>query len=456
EVACFIIDLSQNKQAREKLNHLAYHDALTDLPNQVLFKDRLKQAIAMSRRNDQMQAVLLLNLDRFKTINDSLGYTAGDRLLQSVAQRLTSCVRESDTVARFGGDEFAILLTHVPRAQDAANAARAVKEALEQAYLFDDQEVFVDTSIGIAVYPHDGRDTASLLKNAGAALDRAKEQGGSNYQFYTAGGTTRALKQLVLESNLRGALERNEFVVQYQPQVDTRTFQLVGMEALVRWNHPSLGLLYPKEFIALAEDSGLIIQLGDWVLRTACEQSMAWQDAGLAPMRLSVNFSARQFQQPTFISSVAEILKATNLDPRWLELELTESSIMKDPEQAIEKLHEFKLMGIKVAIDDFGTGYSSLNYLKRFPIDTLKIDRSFVADVCKDPHDTAIVRAIITLGHALDLTVVAEGVETQEQLQYLSSLDCDVLQGFLFSKSLSASAFEELLVEHRNVALTSV
>lgn len=451
EIACFVVDLSQNRQTQGKLNHLAYHDALTDLPNQVLFKDRLKQAIAMSRRNDQMQAVLLLNLDRFKTINDSLGYTAGDRLLQSVAQRLTNCVRESDTVARFGGDEFAILLTHIPRAQDAANAARAIKETLDQAFLFDDQEVFVASSIGIAVYPPDGRDTAGLLKNAGAALDRAKNQGGNNYQFYTAGGTTRALKQLVLESNLRGGLERNEFVVHYQPQVDTRSFQLVGMEALVRWQHPSLGLLYPKEFVPLAEDSGLIIQLGDLILRTACAQSMLWQDAGLAPMRLSVNFSARQFEQPTFISSVAEILKETNLDPRWLELELTESSVMKDPEQAIEKLHELKIMGIKVAIDDFGTGYSSLNYLKRFPIDTLKIDKSFVSDICKDPHDTAIVRAIITLGHALDLTVVAEGVETQEQLQYLSSLDCDVLQGFLFSKSLTAAAFEELLIEHRQV-----
>lgn len=456
EVVCFIADLSQNRQTQEKLNHLAYHDALTDLPNQVLFKDRLKQAIALSRRNDQMQAVLLLNLDRFKTINDSLGYTAGDRMLQSVAQRLTNCVRESDTVARFGGDEFAILLTHIPRTQDAANAARAIKEALDQAFLFDDQEVFVASSIGIAIYPQDGRDTGGLLKSAGAALDRAKNQGGSNYQFYTAGGTTRALKQLVLESNLRGALDRNEFVVHYQPQVDTRSFQLVGMEALVRWQHPSLGLLYPKDFISLAEDSGLIIQLGDWILRAACAQNMLWQDAGLAPMRLSVNFSARQFQQPTFISSVAEILKETNLDPRWLELELTESSVMKDPEQAIEKLHELKIMGIKVAIDDFGTGYSSLNYLKRFPIDTLKIDRSFVSDICKDPHDTAIVRAIITLGHALDLTVVAEGVETPEQLQYLSSLDCDVVQGFLFSKSLTASAFEELLIEHRQVVPAAV
>ena len=263
EIACFVVDLSQNRQTQEKLNHLAYHDALTDLPNQVLFKDRLKQAIALSRRNDQMQAVLLLNLDRFKTINDSLGYTAGDRLLQSVAQRLGSCVRESDTVARFGGDEFAILLTQIPRAQDAANVASAIKNALEQAFLFEDQEIFMSSSIGISLYPHDGRDTAGLLKNAGAALDRAKNLGGNVYQFYTAGGTTRALKQLVLESNLRPGLERAEFIVQYQPQVDIRGFHLVGMEALVRWHHPSLGLLYPKEFIPLAEESGLIIALGD-------------------------------------------------------------------------------------------------------------------------------------------------------------------------------------------------
>jgi diguanylate cyclase (GGDEF)-like protein/PAS domain S-box-containing protein len=456
EIACFVVDLSQNKQSQEKLNHLAYHDALTDLPNQVLFKDRLKQAIALSHRNDHMQAVLLLNLDRFKTINDSLGYTAGDRLLQSVAQRLTSCVRESDTVARFGGDEFAVLLTQIPRAQDAANVARAIKQALDQAFLFEDQEIFVSSSIGISMYPHDGRDTAGLLKTAGVALDRAKVQGGNNFHFYTAGGTTRALKQLVLESNIRSGLERSEFFVQYQPQVDVRGFHLVGMEALVRWQHSSLGVIYPGEFISLAEESGLIIALGDFVMRTACAQNKAWQDQGLMPMRVSANFSARQFQQSTFIADVAHILKETNLDPRWLELELTESSIMKDPEEAIEKLHELKLMGISVAIDDFGTGYSSLNYLKRFPIDTLKIDKSFVSDVCKDPHDTAIVRAIINLGHALDLTVVAEGVETKEQLQYLSALECDVVQGFLFSKALSTKAFEELLIEQRKVTSGNV
>src|SRR2546423_3939518 len=257
EIACFVVDLSQNKQTQEQLNHLAYHDALTDLPNQVLFKDRLKQAIALSRRSDQMQAVLLLNLDRFKAINDSLGYTSGDRLLQSVAERLTSCVRESDTVARFGGDEFAILLTQIPRAQDAANVARAIKQALNQAFIFDAQEIFVSSGIGISIYPQDGRDTAGLLKTAGVALDRAKVQGGNNYQFYTAGGTTRALKQLVLESNLRGALERAEFVVHYQPQVAIPDFHLLGMEALVRWRHPSLGSLFPTPFCPLARDRGL-------------------------------------------------------------------------------------------------------------------------------------------------------------------------------------------------------
>lgn len=453
ETICFVLDLTQSKQSQEKLNHLAYHDALTDLPNQVLFKDRLKQAIALSHRHDQMQAVLLLNLDRFKTINDSLGYTAGDRLLQAVAKRLTSCVRDCDTVARFGGDEFAILLTQIPRAQDAANAARAIKDSLDQAFLFDDQELFISTSIGISLYPFDGRDTPTLLKSAGTALDRAKEHAGSNYQFYTAGRTTNALKQLVLESNLRPGLERGEFIIEYQPQVNLKDFQPVGMEALVRWQHPGLGLLYPLEFIQLAEESGLIVPIGEWVLRMSCKQSFAWQEAGLEPMRLAVNFSARQFQQQSFVGTVAQILKESKLDPTWLELELTEGSIMKEPEQAIDKLYELRRMGIKIAIDDFGTGYSSLSYLKRFPIDTLKIDKSFVRDVCSDPNDAAIVRAIVTLGHALDLNVVAEGVETPEQLEYLIALNCDMVQGFLFSKSLSKNDFEHLLTEQRRVAI---
>lgn len=449
QIVCFFLNLRQNKRAQENLDHVAYHDPLTDLPNQALFKDRLKQAIALSRRKDQMQAVLLVNLDRFKMINDSLGYTAGDHVLQSVAERLKSCVRECDTVARFGSDEFAIVLTQISRAQDAANTARAIKDVLDQAFILNDQEIFVTSSIGISLYPADGLDTPTLLKSAGTALARAKQHEGNNYQFYTSGRTTKALRQLVLESNLRQGLERGEFIVEYQPQVSLKTFQLVGMEALIRWKHPGLGLLSPEEFIGLAEDSGLINPIGDWVLRTACLQSKAWQDAGFEPLRLSVNFCARQFQQTTFVATVAQILKETSLDPAWLELELTEGSVMKQPEQATEKLHELRRMGIKIAIDDFGTGYSSLSYLKRFPIDTLKIDKSFMGDVCTDLDARAIVRAIVTLGHALDLTVIAEGVETREQLDYLTELECDVVQGFLFSKSLSSKDFGELLIEHR-------
>jgi EAL domain-containing protein (putative c-di-GMP-specific phosphodiesterase class I) len=358
-------------------------------------------------------------------------------------------VREGDTVARFGGDEFAILLRQIDRHHDAAKIARSIKDALDQAFLFDEQELFVSSSIGISLYPYDGQDTPTLLRSAGAALQRAKEQGGNSYQFYASGRTTKALKQLVLESNMRAALERREFIVEYQPQVNTRDFRLVGMEGLVRWSHPSLGLIYPGEFIKLAEDSGLIIPMGECVLETACFQNKSWHDAGFDPLRLSLNLSARQFQHPTFLSTVAQILKETQVDPTSLELELTEGSIMKDPEQAIEKLQELKRMGLRVAIDDFGTGYSSLNYLKRFPIDTLKIDQSFVRDLTTDAHDAAIVQAIITLAHALGLTVIAEGVETQEQLEMLTLLECDVVQGFLFSKSLSAGDFHELLIEQR-------
>ena len=455
EIVWFVLDLSQNEDTRGRLDHLAYHDALTDLPNQALFKDRLKQAIALASRSDQMQAVVLINIDRFKTINDSLGYVAGDRVLKAVAQRLTSCVRESDTVARFGADEFAVLLMQIPRAHDAANTARAIKQALEQSFLVDERELSLTSSIGISLYPHDGRDTPTLLKSAGVALERAKENGEGSYEFYTSGRTSHALKQLMLETTMRPGLERGEFLVEYQPQVDARTFQLVGMEALVRWNHPSLGLLHPSEFISVAEDSGTISQIGDWVLRSACAQSKGWINSGFAPMRLSVNVSARQFQQAAFIATVHEVLKENGMDPRLLEVELTEGSIMKDPSQAIEKLQELRKMGVKIAIDDFGTGYCSLSYLKRFPIDTLKIDQSFISDVCVDKDDAAIVRTIVTLGHALGVNVIAEGVETAEQLEYLMSVGCDVFQGYLFSKPLSVDEFSQLLMEQLKVSTPS-
>lgn len=451
ELVCFSLDLTEYKQAEEKVNYFAYHDALTNLPNQELFKDRLKHALVAAERNNRMLAVVLVDLDRFATINDTLGYVTADQLLREVAKRIVGCVRATDTVARFGGDDFALLLTEVKRPEDAAKIAQHIQTSLKAPFNFDEQELFLTSSIGISYSPDDAKDAVGLLKSAGTALNRAKELDGNNYQFYTSGRTTKALRQLVLENNLRPGLEREEFIIHYQPQVNIRGFQLVAMEALVRWEHPALGLLYPSEFIGLAEDNGLIVSIGEWVLRTACFQSKAWQDAGFDPLRVAVNLSARQFQQPLLIESIAGILKDTGLNPNLLELELTEGSIMKDPNQAIRKLHELKSMGIQISVDDFGTGYSSLNYLKRFPIDTLKIDQSFVKDINTDPDNEAIVSAIITLAHALKLNVIAEGVETQEQLESLRVLKCDEVQGFLFSQPLSVAEFTALLAERLTV-----
>jgi diguanylate cyclase (GGDEF)-like protein/PAS domain S-box-containing protein len=453
ELVCFSLDLTEYKQAEEKVNYFAYHDALTNLPNQELFKDRLKHALVAADRNGQMLVVMLVDLDRFATINDTLGYVTADQLLREVARRIIGCVRATDTVARFGGDDFALLLTEIKRPQDAAKIAQHIQEALSAPFNFDEQELFITSSIGISYSPDDAKDAVGLLKSAGTALNRAKELDGNNYQFYTSGRTTKALRQLVLENNLRPGLERDEFIVHYQPQVNIQSFQLVAMEALVRWEHPALGLLYPSEFIGLAEDNGLIVSIGEWVLRTACLQSKAWQDSGFDPLRVAVNLSARQFQQPLLVESIARILKDTGLDPNLLELELTEGSIMKDPNQAIRKLHELKTMGIHISVDDFGTGYSSLNYLKRFPIDTLKIDQSFVKDINTDPDNEAIVSAIITLAHALKLNVIAEGVETHEQLDSLRVLKCDEVQGFLFSQPLSVAEFTALLAERLSIGV---
>ena len=453
ELVCFSLDLTEYKQAEEKVNYFAYHDALTNLPNQELFKDRLKHALDAAERNGQMLAVVLVDLDRFATINDTLGYVTADQLLREVAQRIVACVSETDTVARFGADDFALLLTEVNRPEDAAKIAQHIQEALSAPFNFDEQELFLTSSIGISYNPDDAKDAVSLLKSARAALNRAKELDGNNYQFYTAGRTTKALRQLVLENNLRPGLERDEFVIHYQPQVNIQSFQLVAMEALVRWEHPALGLLYPTEFIGLAEENGLIVSIGEWVLRTACLQNKSWQDAGFDPLRVAVNLSARQFQQPGLVESVGQILKDTGLDPNLLDLELTEGSIMKDPNQAIRKLHELKAMGIHISVDDFGTGYSSLNYLKRFPIDTLKVDQSFVRDINTDPDNEAIVSAIITLAHALKLNVIAEGVETQEQLESLRVLKCDEVQGFLFSRALSVAEFTALLAERLSIGV---
>ncbi|HUQ34134.1 MAG TPA: bifunctional diguanylate cyclase/phosphodiesterase, partial [Pyrinomonadaceae bacterium] len=395
--------------------------------------------------------VMFLSLDRFKKFNDTLGHTVGDQLLKSVADRLRPHMREGDTFARFGSDEFSFLLTGIGKAEDASRLAREFQSILDAPFSVEGHELYVTSSIGIGLYPEDGRDSQELLKSAGAALYRAKQSGGSNYQFYTADMNALALARLALENQLRWALERKEFRVYYQPQVSINTGQITGMEALVRWQHPELGLVSPAEFIPLAEDTGLIAPIGEWVLRAACAQTRAWHDCGFKGLRVSVNLSPRQFQQPDLVLVVERILKETGLDGAGLELEVTESSVMKNAETAIRTLGELKAMGIKISIDDFGSGYSSLSYLKHLPIDVLKIDQSFVSDMTADPKDAAIVMAVIQLAHSLQLKVIAEGVETDEQLHFLRLLSCDEMQGYLFCRPIPVEAFENLLLEGRNL-----
>lgn len=437
------------EQRTAELHHLAYHDALTGLPNRLHFVERLTQALDAARRDGRMLGVLSLSLDRFKKFNDTLGHAHGYRVLQEVAMRLANCAREGETVARFEGDEFALLLTQLDKTDDVLEVICQVNHLLKSAFAVDEQEYFITASMGISLSPNDGTDAPTLLQNAGAALYRAKEQGGDNYQFYTADMNARALKRLALENSLRRAVEREEFEVYYQPRVDISARQLVGMEALVRWHHPDLGLVPPSEFIPLAEDTGLIVPIGEWVLRAACAQSKSWQEACGRPLPVAVNLSARQFQQGDLAAMVVRVLRETNLSAQNLELELTESSIMKNADSAVITLGELREMGVHVAIDDFGTGYSSLGYLKRLPIETLKIDQSFVRDLATDPDNAALVMAIITLAHNLRLKVIAEGVETEEQLRFLHLLRCDEWQGYLYSKPLPAAAFAELLLRER-------
>jgi diguanylate cyclase (GGDEF)-like protein len=437
------------QQRTDELNHLAYYDALTDLPNRVLFEDRLTQALAQAQRDRQTLGMMFLSLDRFKEVSDTLGYAEGYRLLQQIAARLTGCVHEGETVARFEGDEFA-LLARTGGTEYLVEIIYRINEAMKLPFTLDDHELFITLSIGISLYPDDGEDAPTLLKNAGAALHRAKEQGGNNYQFYTAGINAKALKRLTLESHLRRALERSEFEVYYQALIDINTKQVIGMEALVRWQHPELGLLPPAEFVPLAEDTGLLVPISEWVLRIACAQCSTWHEDGLGPLSVAVNLSAHQFQQQSLPEAVAGILRETGLSSRHLELELTESSIMKNTESAVKTLGELKEMGVSIAIDDFGTGYSSLGYLKRLPIDKLKIDQAFVRDVTTDPNDAALVMAIIALAHNLRLKVLAEGVETEEQLRFLHLLRCDEWQGYLYSAPLPAEAFKQLLIEQRH------
>lgn len=431
-----------------EVDQLAYYDTLTELPNRTLFEDRVTQAVAVAQRADQMLGLLFVSLDQLKKVKDTLGHLIGDRLLREAATRLKDCVSKSDTVARFGGDEFALLLTTIGQANDVLEIIGAIRAVLKPSFDLDTHEILVTASVGISLFPLDGQDCESLLKNAGAALYRARNSGGNTYQFYTSDMHAIASKRLALETSLRHAIENEKLILHYQRRLLVDSLEITGVEALVRWQHPELGLMKPADFIPLAEETGLILPLGEWVLRAACRQNRKWQDKGFAPMRMAVNISARQLQEQSLAGTVAQILHETALPAEFLELELTESSILSNAQAAIDVLTSLKTMGVTISIDDFGTGFSSLSYLKRLPIDTLKIDQSFVRDVTTDPDDAALVMAIITLAHNLRLRVVAEGVETEEQLRFLRLLRCDEIQGFIFKKPLPAHALERLLVRH--------
>ena len=446
-VSQHIASAVERKQAAETIRHLAYHDSLTSLPNRMLFRDRFLHALALAHRKKEILAMLFLDLDRFKKINDTLGHAAGDRLLQAVSERLKKTLREGDTIARLGGDEFMILLLGLKAVEDAAKVADKILQAIRPSFLIDGQELHMTTSIGISLYPYDGQDTDTLVKNADIALYRAKEYGRNNYQLYTASMNARAFEQLALENSLRRALEREELFLLYQPLVDMRTRAVTGLEALVRWKGANGEVHSPETFIPLAEDTGLIVPMGEWTFRTACRQISQWQAQGLPTLPVAVNLSARQFQQENLISEISKALLENNLDPKYLAIELTESTILKNADLAIESLRELKAMGVQICIDDFGTGYSSLSYLKRFPVDALKIDHSFVRDCMENADDAAIVSAIISMAHSLKLIVVAEGVETVSQLEFLRSKNCDKFQGYLISPPLPPSQLSNFLTQ---------
>ncbi|MGA7616224.1 MAG: EAL domain-containing protein [Thermoanaerobaculia bacterium] len=436
--------------AASQVEHIAYHDLLTGLPNRALFFDRLIVAMAHATRHGHRLAILFFDLDRFKTINDSLGHSVGDTLLKTVAERIRKVVRQDDTVARFGGDEFVILTQINGNIQDAGKVARKTLDALALPFRAGQREVVVTSSIGIAVFPNDGNDIETLVKNADTAMYRAKEQGRDNFQFYTPSMNARSLELLELENDLRRALGRGEFSLHYQPLIDLASGRVFGLEALLRWQHPTRGLLLPESFISTAESTGLIVPIGKWVLKEACAQARGWQRQLGFDLIVCVNLSARQFHESNLIEHVREALEESGLRARYLELEITESSAMRDVQASIRILRELKELGVRIAIDDFGTGYSSLSYLRQFPVDTLKLDQSFVREITV-PEDGAIASGVIAMAHSLKLMVLAEGVETLGQLDFLKRSDCDRLQGFLFSRPLAPVLFEKFIQHNRSM-----
>src|ERR1700685_1060985 len=438
-------DVSEVRAMTRQMSHSAQHDFLTGLPNRMLVSDRLRQAIALAHRRSTKLALLFLDLDGFKHINDSLGHLIGDKLLKSIAARLVHCVRASDTVRRQGGDEFVVLLAEVKQSSDVAITAKKILQAVAEPHSIDQHDLHVTTSIGLSVYPDDGLDAETLIKNADTAMYQAKENGRQNYQFFKPAMNVRAVERQSIEESLRRALERQEFVVHYQPKINLKTGDIIGAEALLRWTHPIRGPVPPAQFIPVAEDCGLILPIGNWVLRQACQQAQAWVDAGLPLGTMAVNISAMQLRNESFLEGVFAILQDTRLDPRLLELELTESVLMKHAESTASILTALRDRGVQVAIDDFGTGYSSLSYLRNFPIDALKIDQSFVSQITTVPGEIIIVKAVIGLGRSLKLRVIAEGVETREQLAFLQAHQCNEAQGYYFSRPVLPEQFAKLL-----------
>jgi diguanylate cyclase (GGDEF)-like protein/PAS domain S-box-containing protein len=445
-------DITELHEKEEHIRHQAYHDALTGLPNRMLFQDRLKQSLLMAERSNQQLAVMFLDLDRFKVINDTFGHHTGDELLRMVAERLSEVLRQSDTVSRFGGDEFVVLLSDIEGPQDACNVAGKIIEVFAKPLTVDTHELVLSTSIGISLFPEHGNDATALMKNADAAMYNAKESGRNTLKLYRPDMNAKASYHLAIEGRLRKALDQSTFVLHYQPRVKLATGEIVGVEALIRWNDADYGPIPPNDFIPIAEETGLIIPIGEWVLENACRQSRAWREMG-HDLRVSVNLSPRQFSHATLVDHIAQLLEVNSLPGHSLELELTESMIMTQAEHTIETLKRFKALGIFIAIDDFGTGYSSLSYLKRFPIDTLKVDKSFVRDITTDSSDAAIIETIIALGQSLDIEVVAEGVETAEQLAFLSARECNAIQGYYFSRPVPHDELTRMLDAGQRLAL---